>query len=172
VIIAWRLATASADAAADERAERRAVRLIAVSFFTIAVYVGCDAVAKLLGLGSEPQRSPLGLAIVALSLLVMPVLSHLQRRAGRELGSRTAVADSKQTLLCTYLSAVLLAGLAVNTLFGWSWTDPIAALAIAAVAAREGYQTWRGESCCPSPPTGTEPAGDPDACPSGCRCRV
>jgi hypothetical protein len=112
------------------------------------------------------------------SLLVMPVLSYLQRRAGRELGSRTAVADSKQTLLCTYLSAVLLAGLALNLLFGWSWADPIAALAIAAVAVWEGRQAWHGESCCPSPLTGPQPsplAGpQPDAdtcdCAPGCRC--
>jgi divalent metal cation (Fe/Co/Zn/Cd) transporter len=78
----------------------------------------------------------------------MPVLSWLQRRAGRELGSLSAVADSKQTLLCTYLSAVLLAGLALNSLFGWWWSDSVAALVIAAVAAREGVEAWRGQHCC------------------------
>jgi divalent metal cation (Fe/Co/Zn/Cd) transporter len=78
----------------------------------------------------------------------MPVLSLTQRRAGRELGSRSAVADSKQTLLCTYLSAVLLAGLLLNSLFGWSWADPIAALGIAAIAIREGVNAWRGDPCC------------------------
>jgi divalent metal cation (Fe/Co/Zn/Cd) transporter len=78
----------------------------------------------------------------------MPVLSLAQRRAGRELGSLSAVADSKQTLLCTYLSAVLLAGLLLNAFAGWWWADPIAALVIAGVAAREGRQAWRGDTCC------------------------
>src|SRR5215211_3128720 len=83
---------------------------------------------------------PVGLVLAAVSLAVMPLLSWAQRRAGRELGSRSAVADSKQTLLCTYLSAVLLVGLGLNWLFGWSWADPIAALVIAGVAIREGVE--------------------------------
>ena len=87
---------------------------------------------------NEADHSTVGLALAAVSLLVMPGLSYAQRRAGRELGSRSAVADSKQTLLCTYLSAVLLVGSALNSLFGWSWADPIAALVIAAVAVKEG----------------------------------
>ena len=78
----------------------------------------------------------------------MPFLSYAQRRAGRELGSATAVADSKQTLLCTYLSAVLLVGLVLNSVFGWSWADPIAGLVIAAVAVKEGREAWRGDACC------------------------
>ena len=78
----------------------------------------------------------------------MPVLSHAQRRTGRERGSRSAVADSKQTVLCTYLSGVLLVGLALNSLFGWSWADPVAALVIAAVAVKEGREAWRGDACC------------------------
>ncbi|MGV0602068.1 cation transporter, partial [Mycolicibacterium pulveris] len=84
----------------------------------------------------------------ALSLVIMPVLSWAQRRAGRELGSRSAVADSKQTLLCTYLSAVLLIGLVFNAALGWTWTDPVAALGIAAIAVREGINAWRGDACC------------------------
>jgi divalent metal cation (Fe/Co/Zn/Cd) transporter len=78
----------------------------------------------------------------------MPVLSYAQRRAGRELGSLSAVADSKQTLLCTYLSAVLLVGLLLNGLFGWYWADPIAALVIAAIAVKEGWNAWKGDACC------------------------
>ena len=78
----------------------------------------------------------------------MPFLSAAQRRAGRELGSTSAVADSKQTLLCTYLSGVLLLGLVLNSLFGWSWADPVVALVIAAVAVREGREAWRGRHCC------------------------
>ena len=89
-----------------------------------------------------------GIVLAALSLIVMPVLSFTQRRAGRELGSRSAVADSKQTLLCTYLSGVLLVGLLLNGVFGWSWADPIAALVIAAAAVREGRAAWRGQHCC------------------------
>jgi divalent metal cation (Fe/Co/Zn/Cd) transporter len=81
----------------------------------------------------------------------MPVLSWAQRRAGRELGSLSAVADSKQTLLCTYLSAILLAGLLLNSLFGWSWADSLAAMGIAVIAVREGINAWKGDTCCPTP---------------------
>ena len=83
----------------------------------------------------------------AVSLATMPLLSSAQQRAGRALGSRSAVSDSKQTLLCTYLSSVLLVGVGVNTLFGWAWADPIAALVIAAVAVKEGRDAWRGNPC-------------------------
>ena len=80
--------------------------------------------------------------------MVMPLLSWAQRRTGRELGSQSAVADSKQTLLCTYLSAALLVGLLLNSVLGWSWADPVAALVIAAIAVREGVNAWRGDTCC------------------------
>jgi hypothetical protein len=116
------------------------------------------------------------LVLAALSLLIMPVLSYAQRRAGRELGSRSAVADSKQTLLCTYLSAVLLVGLGLNSVFGWSWADPLAALVIAAVAIKEGREAWRGDACCATPVSGanarTARAGSADACgcQPGCSC--
>jgi divalent metal cation (Fe/Co/Zn/Cd) transporter len=90
----------------------------------------------------------IGIALAAASLAVMPVLSLAQRRAGRELGSVSAVADSKQTLLCTYLSAALLGGLVLNALLGWAWADPVAALVIAALAVREGQNAWRGDPCC------------------------
>jgi divalent metal cation (Fe/Co/Zn/Cd) transporter len=89
--------------------------------------------------------------LTSVSLLVMPLLSYTQRRAGRELGSATAVADSKQTLLCTYLSAVVLGGLALNSMFGWSWADPLAGLVIAAVAAKEGRDAWKAATCCTPP---------------------
>lgn len=88
------------------------------------------------------------MALAGASVVVMPVLSGLQRHAGRELGSRTAVADAQQTVLCTYLSAVLVAGLVLNAVAGWAWADPVAGLAIAGVALREGWQTWRGEGRC------------------------
>lgn len=130
-----------------EARERAALRVIALSFFALAGYVGVESVRALFG-ATEAEPSPVGIALAAVSLLVMPFLSHAQRRAGRELGSRSAVADSKQTLLCTYLSGVLLVGLVLNGLFGWSWADPVAALVIAAVAAKEGRDAWRGQHCC------------------------
>jgi divalent metal cation (Fe/Co/Zn/Cd) transporter len=130
-----------------ETREKAALRFIAISFFALAAYVAVDAVLSLLGLG-EARPSLVGIVLAAASLVIMPVLSMAQRRAGRELGSLSAVADSKQTLLCTYLSAILLVGLILNGLWGWSWADPIAALGIAAIAVREGLNAWRGDTCC------------------------
>ncbi len=130
-----------------EAREKVALRIIAYSFFALAAYVSIDAVLSLVS-GSEARHSTSGLILAALSLMVMPLLSYGQRRTGRELNSRSAVADSKQTLLCTYLSAVLLVGLALNSLFGWSWADPLAALVIAVVAVREGRESWKGDNCC------------------------
>ena len=130
-----------------ETREKAALRFIAFSFFALAAYVSVDAVLSLLGFG-EPRPSVIGIALAAASLAVMPVLSLAQRRAGRELGSVSAVADSKQTLLCTYLSAALLGGLVLNALLGWTWADPVAALVIAALAVREGQNAWRGDPCC------------------------
>ncbi|GII58604.1 hypothetical protein Pth03_69930 [Planotetraspora thailandica] len=161
--VAWQFSGAD-----HERRERAALRIIALSFFALAAYVSVDAVRALLGTG-EAEHSTTGMVLAALSLLVMPVLSRAQRRAGRELGSASAVADSKQTLLCTYLSAVLLVGLALNSLFGWSWADPVAALVIAAVAVKEGREAWRGDACCAVPGGGhaDEQAG---GCADGCAC--
>lgn len=130
-----------------EARERTALRVIAVSFFALAVYVAVESVRSLFGAESA-EHSTVGIVLAAVSLLVMPFLSYAQRRVGRELGSASAVADSKQTLLCTYLSGVLLVGLLLNSLFGWSWADPIVALVIAAVAVKEGREAWRGEHCC------------------------
>jgi len=127
--------------------EKPALRFIAMSFFALAAYVAVDALLSLLGV-REAQPSLIGIVLAAASLVIMPVLSLAQRRAGRELGSLSAVADSKQTLLCTYLSAILLAGLALNSLWRWSWADPVAALGIAAIAVREGLNAWRGDPCC------------------------
>lgn len=133
-----------------QRRERTALRVIAVSFFALAAYVSVDAVLSLAGL-REPEHSGLGIVIAALSLVVMPALSWFERRTGRELGSASAVADSKQTLLCTYLSAALLAGLLLNSLLGWAWADSVAALVIAVLAVREGIEAWQGDACCATP---------------------
>jgi divalent metal cation (Fe/Co/Zn/Cd) transporter len=130
-----------------EARERAALRVIAVSFFALAGYVTVESLRTLFG-ATQAQPSTVGIVLAALSLLIMPVLSHAQRRAGGELGSASAVADSRQTLLCTYLSGVLLVGLLLNSLFGWSWADPAVALVIAAVAVKEGREAWRGQHCC------------------------
>ena len=145
--VAWQFAGED-----PEAREKTALRIIAFSFFGLAIYVSVDAIRSLLGAG-EAQHSIIGITLAAVSLAVMPVLSWSQRRAGRELGSLSAVADSKQTLLCTYLSAVLLVGLVLNGAFGWSWADPVAALVIAVVAVREGLDAWRGDTCCSAPAT-------------------
>ncbi len=153
--VAWQFA------APDPRhRERVALRIIAVSFFALAAYVTVESVRALLG-AAEADPSPVGIGLAAVSLVVMPVLSAAQRRAGHAYGSASAVADSKQTLLCTYLSAVLLVGLGANATFGWWWADPLAALVIAGVAVHEGRNAWRGDACCP-------PLADDQSCADDC----
>ena len=139
--VAWQFAAPD-----PEKRERLALRLIAFSFFGLALFVSIDAIRALLG-ASQPEHSTVGIVLAAVSLAVMPLLSWLERRAGRELGSASAVADSKQTLICSYLSAALLAGLLLNSLLGWAWADSVAALVIAAFAVREGIEAWRGDAC-------------------------
>ncbi|MGB3829120.1 MAG: cation transporter [Ornithinimicrobium sp.] len=139
-----------------ESRERLALRLMALSFFALAGYVSFESLRALLG-DHGPETSRVGIALALASLLIMPFLSWAQRRTGRALGSGAVVADSTQTLLCTYLSAVLLAGLLLNAILGWSWADPVAGLVIATVAAREGLQAWRGQNCCS---TGGAAGGD------------
>lgn len=140
--VAWQFASPD-----PERRERVALKTIALSFFGLAAFVTIDAVRALLG-GAEPAHSPVGIALAIVSLLVMPLLSWLERRTGgSELGSASAVADSKQTLVCAFLSAALLVGLLLDSLLGWSWADPVAALVIAAFAVREGTEAWRGDAC-------------------------
>jgi divalent metal cation (Fe/Co/Zn/Cd) transporter len=143
--LSWQFSTKD-----PERREHLTLRIIAISFFALAVFVTLDAGRALAG-AEEAQHSTPGIVIAALSLAIMPVLSWAQRSAGRELGSRTAVADSKQTLLCTYLSAVLLVGLVLNSALGWWWADAGAALVIAGIAVREGINAWLGEACCTIP---------------------
>jgi len=161
-----------------ESRERVALRMMAVSFFALAGYVAVESVRTLLA-GREPDTSAVGIALAATSLVVMPFLSWAQRRTGRALGSHAVVADSTQTLLCTYLSAVLLLGLVVNATLGWSWADPVAGLVIAAVAVKEGRQAWRGEGCCGPLSTGTngdaaghagEQVGEQVGEQAGCAC--
>lgn len=169
--LAWQFS--ARDDARREAREKTTLRIISLAFFTLAAYVVIDSVHALIGDADARQSLP-GIVLAAVSLTVMPILSAAQRRAGRELGSATAVADSKQTLLCTYLSAVLLIGLLVNMLFGWSWADPAAALVVAAIAVKEGREAGRGDTCCVLParqPAHTDPAVS-CGCGSGRACCV
>jgi divalent metal cation (Fe/Co/Zn/Cd) transporter len=141
--VAWQFTRKDPD-----RYEKPVLRVIAVSFFLLAAYVTTSAILSLTGV-LNAEHSIVGIVVTALSVVVMPVLSLIERRTGRELGSATAVADSKQTLICTYLSAAILIGLLLNILFGWAWADPIAALVIVVFAIREGVEAWRGETDTP-----------------------
>lgn len=129
-----------------ERWERPTLRLIAVAFFALAAYVTVSAALTLTGL-LEPEHSTVGLVLAGVSILVMPAASLLERATGRELGSATVVADSKQTMMCALLSVAVLLGLGLNSLLGWTWADSVAALVIAAFAVREGVEAWRGDTC-------------------------
>jgi divalent metal cation (Fe/Co/Zn/Cd) transporter len=139
--VAWQFAAPD-----PEKRERVALRVIALSFFGLAAYVSVDAILALAGL-REPGHSPVGIVLTAVSVAVMPFLSLIERRTGKELGSASAVADSKQTLICSYLSAAVLVGLALNLAFGWTWADPVAGLVIIVFAVREGLEAWRGDAC-------------------------
>jgi divalent metal cation (Fe/Co/Zn/Cd) transporter len=159
-----------------ESREKTALRLMTLSFFALAAYVTFESVRALVT-GTGPDSSTVGIVLACASLVIMPFLSWAQRRTGRALGSNAVVADSTQTLLCTYMSAVLLVGLLLNAALGWSWADPIAGLIIAAIAVKEGREAWRGEGCCrPLDTQGrTESAGagcgctdDPADCSDGC----
>ncbi|NYF18035.1 divalent metal cation (Fe/Co/Zn/Cd) transporter [Microbacterium sp. AK009] len=132
-----------------ERWEKGTLRVIAIAFFALAAYVTASSLIALVA-RVEAEHSPVGIAITALSVVIMPFLSLAERRAGRELGSATAIADSKQTLICTYLSGAVLIGLVLNSLFGWWWVDAIAGLVIAVFAMREGLEAWRGDACATS----------------------
>ena len=141
VAVAWQFSARD-----PESRERVALRLIAVSFFVLSAYVVADTGISLL-IAREAEPSVLGIILSAVSLAVMPAFSLLERRTGQQLGSATAVADSKQTLLCAYLSATLLLGLLLNALLGWWWADSVAAVVIAAWAVKEGVEAWRGDAC-------------------------
>jgi divalent metal cation (Fe/Co/Zn/Cd) transporter len=131
----------------SSHAERRAQQLIAISFYMLAAYVGIESVRSLIG-GHEPEASWLGIGLAAFTVVTMPMLAAWKRRVGRALNSSAAVKEASQTQLCAYLSIALLIGLGANALFGLWWMDPAAALFIAAVAVKEGRESWRGDGCC------------------------
>ncbi len=146
-LVLWRFATARATSAG---AERRAQQLIAIGFCALAAYIAVEAVRSL-GLGDEPGVSWVGIGLSAFTLATMPPLATAKARVADALGSSASKSESRQTMLCAYLSAALLVGLGLNALAGWWWADPIAALLIAAVAVKEGRGSWRGDACCTVP---------------------
>ena len=142
--VAWQFTRKDPD-----RFEKPTLRVIAVAFFALAAYVTVTSVLSLTG-AVKVEHSTVGIVLAAVSVVVMPGLSLLERRTGVELGSASAIADSKQTLICTYLSAAVLIGLVLNSTLGWGWADAVAGLVIAGFAIREGVEAWKGDACATS----------------------
>ena len=143
-IIIWRFAARRAHI---ETTERRAQQLIAISYFLLVAYIAVEA-TRTLALGDQPETSWVGIGLAVFTAPTMPLLARAKRRVGRQLGSAATVSEAEQNQICAYLSVALLVGLLLNALAGWWWADPAAALVIAAVAVREGVESWRGEGCC------------------------
>jgi divalent metal cation (Fe/Co/Zn/Cd) transporter len=143
LVVVWLMAGGRS---ASPTAERRAQQLIAASFVVLAAYVGIEAVRDLLG-DHRPDVSWVGIALSVVTLATMPPLAIAKRRVGEQLGSSATASESRQTMLCAYLSAGLLVGLLANAALGWWWADPLTALAIGAVALREARDAWRGDAC-------------------------
>ena len=146
VVVLWRLRSDSCDERAERR-ERVALKLVGLSFFALALYVATEAV-KALWLREAPERSVVGIALAAVSLIAMPLLARAKRRVARSLSSGALHADSRQTDLCAYLSAILLGGLLLNATLGWWWADPVAGLAMLPIILKEGVDAVRGKTCC------------------------
>lgn len=144
VIVIWRF---TGSRTLSETAERRAQKAVAISFWLLAPYVAVEAVDKLI-VGARPESSVLGIVLTALSVVIMPGLGVAKHRLGARLDSGATAGEGTQNLLCAYLAGAVLIGLAANTAFGWWWLDPLIALAVAAVAVKEGAESWRGEDCC------------------------
>jgi divalent metal cation (Fe/Co/Zn/Cd) transporter len=142
-VLLWRFSGARAG---DEDAERRAQQLIALTFFALALYVGAEALRSLATAG-HPDPSLVGIGLSVVTLAVMPMLARAKAGVGARLGSPATASEGRQNMVCAYLSAALLVGLTANAVAGWWWADPAAALVVAAVAVREGRESWRGESC-------------------------
>ncbi len=147
IILIWRFA---ASRAASQEAERRAQKLIALSFYLLAAYVGFESLRTLLTV-ERPEASWVGIGLAAVTLVTMPPLAIAKGRIGEKLGSSATKSEGQQNMLCAYLSAALLVGLLGNAFAGAWWLDPIVGLLIAGVAVKEGRESWRGESCCTAP---------------------
>ena len=157
IVIIWRFA---ASRRTSGSAERRAQQLVAIQFFILAPYITFEALRSLVG-GDHPDVSWLGIGLSIGSLVVMPALGIAKKRIAHQIGSPALHAEGEQNLICSYLAAALLLGLLANALAGWWWADPVAALAIAALALREGLESWRGEGCCVAAPVD---ASAPEGC--------
>jgi len=142
-IIIWRFASRRS---LSEPAERRAQQLIAASYAVLVVYILVEATRSLVG-GDQPEASWVGIGLAAFTAATMPLLARAKRRVGHQLGSAATVSEAEQNQICAYLSIALLVGLLANALAGWWWADPAAALVIAAVAGKEGWESWKGDSC-------------------------
>jgi len=141
-VILWRLLSIHH----DERRERIALKLVGVSFLLLAAYVAYEAVSSLV-IKEPPDKSLIGIALAILALFIMPLLARAKRRAAIRLNSAALSADSRQSAICAYLSAILLGGLAMNSAFGWWWADPVAALIMLPIIIKEGLEALRGELC-------------------------
>ncbi len=157
-VLLWRF---GGDRHSSDAAERRAYRLIGLSFYAIAAYVGVEALRQLVD-GNHPETSWVGIGLAVFTLATMPPLAIAKGRVAEQLGSAATKAEGRQNMVCAYLSAALLVGLGANAIAGWWWADPITALVIAAVAVREGRESWRGEGCCG--PTVTTAECQDDCC--------
>ena len=142
----WRL-HADVDKERRERVEAISLRIVGLCFVVLAIYVGFDSI-KSLWKQETPAASLPGIVLAAISLVVMPLLVRAKRKVARGIKSNALMADSKQTELCTYLSAILLGGLLLNALLGWWWADPVAALVMVPIIAKEGIEALRGETYC------------------------
>lgn len=145
-ILLWRL-HADVDEARRERIEAISLRLVGVCFVILALYVTYDSVKSLIR-REVPEESVVGIILASVSLVIMPLLVRAKRKVARGINSGALMADSKQTELCTYLSAILLVGLLLNALLGWWWADPVAALVMVPIIVKEGIEALRGETCC------------------------
>jgi cation diffusion facilitator family transporter len=148
-VVGWRLRDELRGRSAEhaERVERRAARIAGALLMLLALYIVVDAIARLLGFGEHAGGSRLGMAITALSLLVMPALAYAKLRVSRALNSRALRADAYETITCTWLSVTTLSGLVLNAAFGWWWADPLAALILVPLIVREGLAAWRADTC-------------------------
>jgi divalent metal cation (Fe/Co/Zn/Cd) transporter len=146
VVLLWRFAESRAS---SEPAERRAQRLIGISFYVLAAYIVVEAVRTLAG-AHHPDASYVGIALASVTLVTMPPLAIAKARVGERLNSSATKSEGRQNMVCAYLSGALLVGLGANAIAGWWWADPLTGLVIAAVAVREGRQAWRGDACCAS----------------------
>ena len=145
-VLLWRL-QADVDEERRERVEAISLKIVGACFVVLAIYVSYDSVKSLIR-REAPEESLVGIVLAAVSLLVMPLLVRAKRKIARAINSGALMADSKQTELCTYLSAILLGGLLLNALFGWWWSDPVAALIMVPIIGKEGIEALRGETCC------------------------